>query len=114
MRKQWRCFHCDAIFTRRKDAAEHFGADQADTPACCLRDHEHHLVHYIRRLEQEVAAYRADDSDVMRSIMVLESEHAAALKNAEEDGYSKGVQDMKSQGYCADPQVHSGVSFMRG
>lgn len=29
MRKQWRCFFCDEVFTRRKDAAEHFGRDDA-------------------------------------------------------------------------------------
>lgn len=92
-KKQWRCFHCNAVFTREKDAAEHFGADQADTPACCLRDHEHHLVAYIRRLEQELARYRADDSDVMRSIRTLEAEHAAALRGAEEAGYAKGLRD---------------------
>lgn len=95
MGKKWRCFHCDAVFTRRKDAAEHFGADQEETPACCLRDHEHHLVHYIRRLEGEIARYRAEDSDVMRSIMTLEADHHQALIRAEEDGYNKGIRDAR-------------------
>ncbi len=92
-RKQWRCFHCDALFTRAVDATEHFGAPQDDTPACCLRDHEHHLVQYIRRLEQDLARYRADDSDVMRSIMTLEANHQVALRQAEEEGYAKGLRD---------------------
>lgn len=92
-RKQWRCFHCDAVFTRRKDAAEHFGADQTETPACCLRDHEHHLVHYIRRLEQDLARYREDDSDVMRAIYVLEAELPGKLRSAEEQGYERGLRD---------------------
>lgn len=99
MRKRWRCFHCDQIFTRPVDAREHFGAHQEDTPACCLRDHEHHLVHYIRRLEQELARYRSDDSDVMRSILTLESGHRQALQRAEELGYERGVNDMKTLGY---------------
>ena len=94
----WRCFHCNEVFTKRADAAEHFGAHVDDTPACCLRDHEHHLVHYIRRLEAELARYRADDSDLLRSILTLESEHLAALRSAEESGYAKGLRDGRELG----------------
>ena len=53
-RKQWRCFFCDEVFTRAKDAAEHFGVDEAceaDVPACKIAAHEGHLVKYIRKLE---------------------------------------------------------------
>lgn len=106
-RKQWRCFFCDAVFTRRQDAAEHFGADQGDTPACCLRDHEHHLVAYVRRLEGELKRYRAEDSDVLRALYAMECDQARLLREAEEKGYAKGVQEMKAQGHCADPQAHS-------
>lgn len=106
MRKQWRCFHCDEVFTSPKWAAEHFGFDQGEAPACKLASHEGHLVTYIRRLEAEIARYRQDDSDVMRSIMSLECDHRQALLRAEEKGYEKGVRDMKAQGYCADPQAH--------
>lgn len=97
-RKQWRCFFCDEVFTRRQDAAEHFGCDdacEADIPACRLTAHEGHLVHYIRKLENELRRYQTEDSDVMRSIMTLEADHRQALIRAEEDGYNKGVQDMK-------------------
>jgi hypothetical protein len=104
MRKQWRCFFCDEVFTRAVDAAEHFGAHQDDTPACCLHNHEHHLVHYIRRLEGELARYRAEDSDVMRSICAMEADHRRALIRAEEEGYNRGVRDMADQtrprNYC--------------
>lgn len=97
-RKQWRCFFCDEVFTRFKDAAEHFGSDdacEADMPACKIAAHEGHLVHYIRKLEAELASYRSDDSDIMRSIMTLESDHRQALIRAEEEGYGKGIRDTK-------------------
>lgn len=94
-RKHWRCFHCDELFTREVDAAEHFGISQSQEPACRIKSHEGHLVHYIRKLETELASYRADDSDIMRAMMVLESDHRQALIRSEEDGYGKGVRDMK-------------------
>ena len=93
-RKQWRCFHCGEVFEGRKFAAEHFGVRCDAVPACQIKSYEGHLVTYIRRLESELASYRSDDSDVMRSIMTLEADHRAALIRAEEDGYNKGVRDM--------------------
>lgn len=98
----WRCFHCNELFTRRIDAQEHFGATQMDVPACQIKQHEVHLVHYIRKLEDELHRYRAEDSDVMRSIMVLESDHAMALQRAEELGYSRGVRDMTPTAVAGD------------
>lgn len=110
MRKQWRCFFCDEVFTSWKHAAEHFGCDdacEADMPACKLTAHEGHLVTYIRKLEKEVRRYMSEDSDVMRSIQAQEADHRTALVRAEERGYAKGVVDMKAQGLCADPGAHA-------
>lgn len=109
MRKQWRCFFCDEVFTRYEDAAEHFGKDdacEADTPACKLAAHTKHLIRYLRKLENELRRYMMEDSDVMRSIYTLEADHAQALIRAEEKGYSKGIQEMKNQGYCVEPSKH--------
>jgi hypothetical protein len=97
-RKQWRCFHCDAVFTSRHEAGIHFGADMAGTCACVL-PHEQHLVKHIRDLQAELDRYRAEDSDVMRSIMTLEADHRQALIREEEKGYERGVRDMKAFGY---------------
>lgn len=96
MRKQWRCFHCDTVFTSLTCAAIHFGADESSTCACVL-PHEQHLVKHIRDLEEQIARYRAEDSDVMRSIYTLEADHRQALIRAEEDGYNRGVRDMTNQ-----------------
>lgn len=96
MRMKWRCFHCGEAFTRHRDAAEHFGSDQTQDPACQIKAHEGHLVVYIRKLEAELERYRAEDSDVMRSIMVLESDHRQAIIRAEEIGYNRGVTDARN------------------
>lgn len=93
MRKQWRCFHCDEVFRSARAAAEHFGADLLATAACQIKAHEGHLVTYIRRLEADLARCRAEDSDVMRSIMTLECEHGPALRRSEEEGYARGLRD---------------------
>lgn len=109
-RKQWRCFFCDEVFTRRQDAGEHFGCDascEADIPACQIKAHEGHLITYIRKCEREIRRYQSEDSAVMRSIMALEGEQDRKLREADERGYAKGVEEMKAQGYCADPQAHS-------
>lgn len=94
MRKQWRCFHCDEMFTNPKCAALHFGSDESRTNACQLKSHERHLVDYIRELEAQLDGYRAEDSHVMRSIYSLEADHRRALIRAEEEGYGRGVRDM--------------------
>lgn len=96
MRKRWRCFHCDTVFTNKRCAAVHFGADEAGTCACVL-PHEAHLVEHIRDLETQLASYRCDDSKIMRSIMTLEADHRQALIRAEEEGYNRGVRDMADQ-----------------
>jgi hypothetical protein len=108
--KQWRCFFCDEVFTRWKDAAEHFGRDDAcetDVPACKIAAHEGHLITYIRKLEDQLRRYMADDSDVQRSIMTLEAEQAKAIRTAEDRGYARGVSDMKAQGHCPEPSRHA-------
>jgi len=106
-RKQWRCFHCDEVFTSRKWAAEHFGFACDQVPACKIAAYEGHLVTYIRKLEADNARYRAEDSDVLRSLYSATVDQANAVRRAEERGYDKGVQDMKAQGYCAEPNKHA-------
>lgn len=101
MRKQWRCFHCDEVFISPKCAAVHFGSDGTKAVACQLKSHERHLVDYIRDLEGQLDGYRAEDSHVMRSIYSLEADHRQALIRAEEEGYNKGVRDVRDMSELA-------------
>ncbi len=100
MRKQWRCFHCDEVFTSFKLAQTHFGLSECDTPACRLKSHEQHLVDYIRELENRIGQYQAEDSHVLRAIYSLEADHRQALIREEEKGYARGVKDMREQQCC--------------
>lgn len=97
MRPKWRCFHCGQVFTTRRCAAEHFGSDDSKDPACQIKSFEGHLVRRIRDLEAQLDRYRAEDSDVLRAICAQEADHRQALISAEEEGYSRGVQDMKRE-----------------
>lgn len=86
--KTWRCFHCDKVFRSRKRAAEHFGVFEVlSEPACRVDPRQ------LRRLERELREYRNEDTALHRQIHKLESEHAAALRRAEESGYHKGLMD---------------------
>jgi hypothetical protein len=92
-RKQWRCFHCDEVFTSQRCAGLHFGKD-GDMTACKLKSYEGHLVSYIRELEDRIERYQNDDGHVMRSMLALEADHRQAIIRAEEEGYNRGVRDM--------------------
>lgn len=98
-RKQWRCFHCDEVFTRPADAHLHFGSDDGARPACQIKSHEGHLVRYIRQLEDRLITYMNDAHPQLQAIMTLEGDFARAVRDAEEKGYERGVRDMKALGY---------------
>ncbi len=113
MKKQWRCFFCDELFTNKDKAAQHFGvfeACEADTPACKLLPHQEKVLKYVRELEskvRELMAERHDESHpLMESLFDLQSEMSSREKTAEEKGYAKGVADMMKQGLCPEPQKH--------
>jgi hypothetical protein len=93
--ESWRCFHCNTVFTSRKWAAEHFGADESATPACKLTNSEGHLVTYIRKLEAELAAYRDERDEILMAWNAMQSDNLQAVIRAEEKGYGKGVRDAK-------------------
>lgn len=105
----WRCFFCDEVFTTRGLAAEHFGTEVGcDYPvtACQIKAHEGHLVTYIRKLETELGVWNSESHQIQQAIVTLEGEVASRVRRAEDDGYARGVADMKKQGFCVEPQKH--------
>lgn len=94
-RRTWRCFHCGDVFRTSRHAASHFGLDELQTPGCVavLRHGEGHLLDRIRDLEEQLARYRNEDSDLMRYYHTKMADHAQALIREEERGYNKGVRD---------------------
>lgn len=96
----WRCFHCGEAFTKAQErwAREHFGRDESELPVCQMRvSGEHHLLTALRNAQDELAAYRAEDTDLMRAIYAQAADHAAALRREEERGYQKGVRDARAE-----------------
>lgn len=95
-RIHWRCFHCGDVFTKSQErwARDHFGANCDATPVCLMRmPGEHHLTVRLRRLESELASYRAEDTDLHRALQAMSADHARALTREEERGYEKGLAD---------------------
>ena len=92
-RKQWRCFHCDQVFTSERWAREHFGDDFYSYPACRIAHHEGSLVSYIRKLEAEVHDHRSENHEVLLSAYSLMAEARGVESAAEQRGYDKGVKE---------------------
>lgn len=99
MKKTWRCFHCDEVFRSVAAAREHFGTDQLmSDPACLIKQSgELALLRALRNAEEELQRYRNDDSDILRAMHSMESDHAQALRREEEKGYSRGVSDARRE-----------------
>jgi hypothetical protein len=92
----WRCFHCNATFTKEQEkwALEHFGNDCGAKPVCLMRSPgEDGLIAALRKAETQLTQYRAEDSDVLRAMAQMQSDHGQALRRAEEEGYDKGLCD---------------------
>lgn len=94
----WRCFHCGETFTKAQErwAREHFGRDEGSTPACLIRSSgESALLSVLRKAEDELASYRAEDTMLLRAMWAMEADHRRALVRIEEDGYNKAVRDIQ-------------------
>ena len=85
--KEWRCFHCDEVFTEHKAAQEHFGHSVLCVPVCQIYSTT------IRNMEREIRDYRQEDTALHRQIENLKSEHAQAVRRAEELGYDRGIRE---------------------
>lgn len=93
---EWRCFHCGESFRREEDAREHFGGDRDALAACQIKGHEHQLIRKIREQEELLRDYENEDNALLRAWEGMQSEHATALRQAEETGYNRGVLDARN------------------
>ena len=100
MKIHWRCFHCGDTFTKAQErwAREHFGRDEGEQPVCLIRTAgEGGLLTALRNAQDELAAYRSDDGDLMRALLAMQADHAVALRDTEERGYAKGLADGRAE-----------------
>ena len=94
----WVCFFCGECFTTFGAARDHFGANQFSDAACRIKvGEERGLVMALRKAEAELERYRAEDSDAMRSIYAMEADYAVKLREAEENGYTRGLRDGRAE-----------------
>lgn len=96
----WRCFHCGEAFTKaqEKHARAHFGADESALPVCQMRlPGEYHLLNILRKQEDELHAFYAEDTELWRALHAQAADHAQALRREEERGYAKGVADARAE-----------------
>jgi hypothetical protein len=95
--KSWRCFHCDDVFHTEMEARIHFGSAQDSDPACRIKmAGEFALLRALRNAEDELARYRNEDSDVLRAMHSMQSDHSIALRREEEKGYGRGLRDARA------------------
>lgn len=84
----WRCFHCDRYFDDVQQARLHFGPTEHAVPSCQIDAAQ------VRMLEADLAAYRAEDTDLHRTIYSLQSEMRTAMRREEERGYARALQEV--------------------
>lgn len=114
----WRCFHCDDVFTTVGAASDHFGPHPAATPGCVIdkilpeggsnTQRGLGLLMALRKAEAELASYRAEDTELHRSMHRQDSEHRQALIREEEKGYRRGLAD--GHRFPADAAAAAGVA----
>ncbi|MGN7710808.1 hypothetical protein [Agrobacterium radiobacter] len=99
--KEWRCFHCDEVFTTEHDARLHFGMDQCSDPACKIKlGAEKSLLVALRRAETELqdawAAIHNENTEAAKAYYAQQSRHGEQLRAAEELGFERGIADLGS------------------
>jgi predicted HAD superfamily Cof-like phosphohydrolase len=93
--KEWRCFHCDEVFTDASCARRHFGRDEGSTPACQIKGAEGGLLRALREAEDAAAeawhALHNENSDIARAYAAQSCRVSRALKDTEELAWEKGL-----------------------
>lgn len=98
-KKEWRCFHCDEVFTDEHSAKLHFGMDQCSDPACVIKmGAEKSLLVALRKAENELAdawaAIHNESTEAAKAYYAQQSRHGEQLRAAEEYGYEIGIRDV--------------------
>lgn len=82
---------------QEQHARDHFGRDCSETPVCLMRvPGEHNLLRALRDAQDELAGYRAEDTELMRALQAQASDHSVAIAKAEQKGYDAALRDIES------------------
>lgn len=89
----WVCFHCwehfPPTFAGQQAARHHFGDGPTEDPACRINARQ------FRAMQDQLARYRNEDTDLHREISRMQVDHATALRREEEKGYARGIEDAR-------------------
>ncbi len=99
--REWRCFHCDELFTDRSCAAAHFGADESAEPACKIKQGgERGLLEALRKAEADLAdiwhSVHMEGTEAARAYYAQATRHREQLTAAEQTGYDRGLADAQA------------------
>lgn len=101
IRKKWRCFHCDEVFTSAHKARVHFGYDNYSTPACFIVGAAGSLIEILREAEMKCdeawSAIHSETLDCHKAMHSQAGRHQSALRAAEELGYERGLRDARAE-----------------
>lgn len=94
----WTCFHCGETFTTYEAARDHFGITPAADPGCRVKlGAERGLLMALRKAEaSNMSAWSAlheESTDAIRALRAAEGRFSAAIMQAEEAGYERGLSD---------------------
>lgn len=102
---EWRCFHCDAVFTRRSEAQEHFGFAEDRTPACQVAAQDGGFLRAWREAESDLIraqhAMQLENGEALKALRGLEGRLAKMTREAEELGYARGLADAQREYFNA-------------
>jgi hypothetical protein len=89
----WDCFHCgehfEPTFAGQQAARLHFGDTPDREPACRIDARR------FRAMEETCERYQQEDTALHRQLARKETEMAAAVRRADDDGYAKAVADYR-------------------
>lgn len=107
MLEGWRCFHCDQFFSDADAAEKHFGASEYCEPECQIsRDR-------FEAMQAELDRYREEDGPKDLQMRAMEAQQARALRDAEEQGYYRGVRDMRDRVEAIRMAVEEGERLVK-
>lgn len=100
LRKSWRCFHCDEVFTSQWRARDHFGHEEGAKAACQIKAGEIGLVEALRAAEKDAAdawfALHNELSLTAKGFRAMQGRHRQQLTAMEQLGYERGLRDAKA------------------
>lgn len=101
MRKSWRCFHCDELFTSERCARNHFGSNEDRKPACIIKaGGESSLVAALRdaedQVEQWMMAVHNENTESAKAYYAQQSRHREQITAIEVSAYEKGIKEVNA------------------